>query len=570
MKQTLIPAEWNGRVASELPLEVISLCQDAQQRMESIQSAAQQQIESLNLSVQAMELQINEMNSLISSMMHREQPLDRILVPERFLEDSSGQGTLERDEFTGSLRLKSNSMQVVNNLISAVWIDRQNSIGIPGNNMVVQSIEQGEKGLPTVRLVSETDPHANILLAFDNGLDTWLEWERLMVIPKQRLRKVEDCAYFADEAGELLSVRDVTAGHGWTVRVAYPGHEQLVSGVPLATFKEEPSVEDAPARLALELEFAETLNGVWLEIAPYRIGGRGTVLESAWVSEDGVNWRKSATGTVVPVDGEVNGIRVYLHNVRYARIWLRSTGWYMPRLGLGHPFAAAFMKQTRRSSLLGFIPLGSSTSRWVERLPTDEISVGTLSVAEDGNTKFVSRVVGGAVGLATGISMKILTQAIGSAAVTALGAAAPVIGFLIGAVVLGGLISTKVTREVERVVNGVDVFKGWRSAVGVREIRVVRRSYESYGEWTSRTYMFSKPVKQIALWVHDEVPEGTEIHYFIKAGGGDWVELDVSKGRSSKLDLDIPVEDAQVRIQMRSTGEDATPVVYSFVLEGYA
>mgnify|MGYP001042424208 CR=1 FL=1 len=568
MKQTAIPAgRWNADVACELPAEAVQRLESAQLEMESLLSMQRQTLEQSRAHTDAMHQRLMQLQAQLDTMTATNQPLDRVFIGISFNHDG-GSGTLYRDPFSGSLCLNPTGFEPLNQMIDGVWIDRENSVGIPGNNMVISSINQTGGGLPEVKLVSETDAHANILLAFDSSLDTWFEWERNMVIPNQRLNLIEGCMYISDSSGNELNVQQITSGHGWTVSVFYPGIEQPVKNVPLADFKSEPSSSDTPARLALEISFSEVIRGAWFECVPYHIGGRSTLVEKVSVSEDGVNWREMAAPVKLPVDrGDERPFRIYLNNVKYMRIWFKSGGWYMPRQGLGHLFAAAFIKETRKSSLFGFIPLPSSTSRWVERLPTEEASVGTIAVYEDGTVKLASRVIGGAIGLATGIAMKVMTQVIGQSAVAALGGFAGPVAFVLGALIFGGLISTKITREVERTVHGIDVFKGWRSALGIREMRVVRRTYQSGGEWVSPVYTLRRPVRQLQVWAHDDIPDGTEIRYQIRVNDGDWMDVDVHGANT--VSLEDQAHKVQVRVLMSSTAGHVTPVTYSIMVEGY-
>jgi len=568
MKQTYVPAgRWNGEVATALPLEVTGRLEQVEMDIEALSSRMQSVLEESRAHTDAMHQRLLELQAKLDTMMASHQPLDRVFIAVRFNHEE-GSGTLYRDPYIGALSLNPTGFQPMNQMIDGVWIDRQNSVGIPGNNMVIASVQSQDKGLPEVKLVSETDAHANILLAFDSSLDTWFEWERNMIIPTQKLSEIDGCMYMADSSGVERNVQQVTGGHGWTVSVFYPGFDQPVKNVPLAEFKSEPGPNDLPARLAMEISFSEVINGAWFECVPYHIGGRSTLVEKLWLSEDGVNWKEVATPVRLPVDrGDEKPFRIYLNRVKYMRIWFRSGGWYMPRQGFGHVFAAAFMKETRKSSLFGFIPLPSSTSRWVERLPTEEAQVGTIAVYEDGNVKLASRVLGGAIGLATGVSMKVMTQIIGNAAVAALGAWAAPVAFVLGAIIFGGLVSTKVTREVERTVQGIDVFKGWRSALGIRELRVVQRTYSSSGEWVSPVYTLRRAVRQLQVWAQDEVPEGTELRYQIRAGEGDWIDVDVHGNNT--ITLADQTDSVQIRVQMSSNSATNTPVVYAIMVEGY-
>lgn len=572
MKQTVVPSERpTPETLSALPLEITGLCEQADEEMQTIQQALLSRVEGFTDQIEQLQRVASSLSGRIQTMMHSQKPLDRVVVVERFQDDGVGEGTLHRDSLYGALTLRPKSFVNANTQIAGVWIDRKLSDGIPGNNMVVKSVESSNSGIPKVTLVGETDNHAHILYAFDSGVDTWFEWEKVIIQTNQPLLEVDGCAYLYESSAEVRNVQEVTAGHGWTVSVAYPGEEQIVKGVPLAMFRQSTDGEDT-AMLTLEISMTDTVSNVWFELAPYHIGGRGFRINWVRVSEDGVNWDELATNRFVSayVGDESFVTRFYIKRARYLRIQLQSVHWYRPSLGFGHPFFAVFMKETRKRSLLGFISLGSRTSRWVERRATQEYAIGTIGVSEDGGVKFMSRVIGGTVGLATGLSMKVLTQAIGSAAVSSLGALAAPVAFLIGAFVLGSMLfSEKVTREVERTISGMDVFTGWRSAIGIREMRLAQRTYETGGEWISPVYRLSRPVGQLVLYAHDDVPEGCEIRYQLRAGS-DWVDVNPHSQSGRVVNLDRATSEVQVRIQMKSNDETATPVVYGLMLEGYA
>lgn len=573
MKQTVVPSDRpTPETLAVLPLEITALSEQAGDEMQTVQQSLKAGVDGFARQIEELQRRASSLSGRLQAMLHAQKPLDRVVIIERFQDDSIGSGTLHRDSLYGALTLRPKSFTNANTQIAGVWIDKKLSDGIPGNNMVVKSIDPPDRGIPKVTLVGETDNHAHILYAFDSGADTWLEWEKVIIANRQPLQEIDGCAYFYEPSSERRNVLDVTAGYGWSVSVAYPGEEQLTKGVPLAEFRQSTDGVD-PAKLTLEMSLTDTVSDVWFELMPYHIGGRGFRINWLRVSEDGINWDEIASNRFASAysGGDSAGaVRFYIRRARYIRIQLQSVHWYKPSLGFGHPFFAVFMKETRKRSLLGFISLGSRTSRWVERRATQEYAIGTLGVSEDGGVKFMSRVLGGALGMATGLSMKILTQAIGSAAVSALGALAGPVAFLIGAFVLGSLLfSEKVTREVERTVSGLDVFTGWRSAIGIREIRLVRRTYETGGEWLSPVYRLSKPVNQLVLYAHDDVPNGGQIKYQVRAGG-DWIDVDPGSQSARVVNLDRSTSEVQIRIQMTAQDETATPVVYGLMLEGYA
>lgn len=569
MKRTLVPSErYNAETLQELPMELVSLCEQADRDMRALSESVTRSWSAMIEQVQTMQRQVESLRDRVTALFHRAAPVDRVVISERFQDDSIPAGTLYRDALHGGLTLMPLSFEDLRGVVAGLWVDRKQSLGIPGNNMVVREVRREPGKLPQVMLVGETDNRANLLLAFDSSVDTWFEWERVVVKLNQPLQELDRCMYFADESSPVRNVREVTGGYGWTVTVGYPGENQLVKSVPLCEFAEDVSGFE-PATLALEIELTDVIDDMWLELVPYHIGGRGMVLERVAVSEDGIRWREIETRRYISPyrsDDVASAQRVHLSRARFVRLKLRSLGWYRPSQGFGHPFYAVRMKERRERKLLGFISLGSSTSRWVERRPTPEYAIGTLSVRDSQGVRFASRVMGGLLGLATGVSSKMMASAIGSLA-TSLGAFAAPVAFLVGALTLGSfLFSERVTREVEGTVSGMDVFSGWRSAIGVREIRLQRRTYHTAGEWVSPVYQLARPVDQLQLYVHDDVPDGCRVVYQVRVGDR-WVDVDPHSINGRVISLSESVQEVQVRIQM-SGQQSVTPVVYSFQLEG--
>jgi len=570
-----VPSDrYTGETVSVLPLDVIDRCELAERQLADLSDEIRAVGNQLHSEGDSLQRQIMALQDRLTNLLHRQPVLDTIQITERFQDDNLDPGSLYRDSLFGALTLRPIGWESATTSIADIWIDRSNSVGNPGNHMVVDRIEWNEQGLPTVHLVGESDPHANLFSAFDQNPESWVEWERVVVRNKQPLQQFQQVAYFPADSGQELDVWAVTQGYGWDILVSDPN-----KSTPIPSKKAEllPNVDgQEPAKLTLEMVFTEIVQDVWLEILPYHIGGRGFVVDSIMTSQDGVNWKESASKLLVSAantEGSSNtgAVRVFLNDVKYVRLSLRSLGWYQPSKGLGHPFVARTIQETKRTKLLGFITLDSKHSQWTERVPTQPELVGSLAVEENGTIKLVSRVIGGVAGLITGLSMKVLTQALGAQLVAALGTLAGPIAFVVGALTLGGFIlRQEVERNVTNVVQGIDVFRGWRSAIGIREIRLVRHRYQSSGEWVSPVYRFYKPVRQIAVYAHDDVPNGTELSYQVRVGS-QWIDVDVhSLSGGNVVRLDQPVSEMQIKIQMRSSQPSLTPIVYSLMAEGLA
>ncbi len=584
------------RAATELPLWVLAQLEELQTQVRQMQEGGQQSAISAQKQAEELEQLTEALLNKAEEIAHR---MERVCsYIERFNADS-GSGTLERDQHSGVLHLKTVELVPATDAIKWVWVNEDQCVGIPGNTMTVKAVTVDQNKRINVELYSHSMNPANILDAFDGSTDTWVEWERVVIKAKQRMKRLDDDMLFPDDSGQEMDVLQATAGKGWKVLVGLLGKLELVER-PLAEFHDDPHGL-TPAKLALEMEFQGDTSGMWLEIVPYHIGGQLMVLERLEVSDDGANWKvvyapkataKPGTNAsqaslfrkdnasyqmgVARFEGsyvirKAIPNRFMLNGARYARMVLSAGGWYEPTYGFGHRYAAVHVTETKKTTALFGLYRRSSSTDWWERVDTEPMAVGTLVIKEDQAHKVVSFIVGGAVGLATGLTSAVVSSVLGSGFVAGLGALANPLLFVVGGVLLGGVLknlfgSTKVERRVDRQVAGIDVFKGWRSAVGIREIRVVRRRYEPHGVWTSDVITFPKMVKQVIFYPHHDVPEGTSVSYTLIADGA---QYPMSSDGKSVVNLNAPAANLQVRVEMTGT-EQVSPVLYSFGLEGYA
>lgn len=160
---------------------------------------------------------------------------------------------------------------------------------------------------------------------------------------------------------------------------------------------------------------------------------------------------------------------------------------------------------------------------------------------------------------------------------TFLGGAAPIIGGLlaIGSLV-PALFGTKKTAKLLSQKVGVDIFKGYRAAVGLRDITFMRTVYASQSVLVTTKRVFPGPVSRIGLFVDENIPvgwgPGDWIEYFISTDGDKWEPI-------PKLS-DVSIEKAYVPRQpvvevylmaiIRGDAEDyfRSPHLNHYVLQG--
>jgi hypothetical protein len=312
----------------------------------------------------------------------------------------------------------------------------------------------------------------------------------------------------------------------------------------------------------------EVRDNVFLDIVPYTIAGIPPILESVETSTDGTTWNKLDIRPGLRIRETYplsKAMRIALNRFSWIRITLKAGGWYSPRKGLGHPFGAVLVHERFEQRMVFFSIVDHR--EWWQRVSIGKRGIGTIVVKENNVLKIVGAVAGAAYAAAGGLVGTMIGNAIGSLLGSAAAAAGPVgiiVGAVLGSWLVGQLFYQKKERWIVKEEVGVDVFDGWRSAIGIREIRMVRATYAPSGYWVSRPYRFPSAVKSIRLLASYSVPDGTEVSYHISTDGTNW--LPVQNGE--ELSLDKPTSSVMVRIDMSSTNKYASPVVFGFELEG--
>jgi hypothetical protein len=540
-----------------------------EQYTDHIRSAADQVtgvLDKLRSSLSSSAQDIAKLENAINSFLLSTSTSNLFTITEELSSPESTQSsTLHLDTTVAGLTLQPGEMENLNSRIVDV---KEYGNGIPGNNLVVESISRPASGdeNPSVKLVGESDNHAVMLQCLDGSEDTWFEWESVVIPPQQPAVQVGRAWIYG--GSNRIDVRQVTNNLDWTVDVFHPGSEKPVENVPLVTFAPAPD-DTMLARLTLVFGVDEVRDNVFLDIVPYTIAGLPPILESVETSTDGTTWNKLDIRPGLRIRETYSlykAVRIALNRFSWVRITLKAGGWYSPRKGLGHPFGAVLVHERFEQRLVFFSRVDHR--EWWQRVSTGKRGIGTIVVKENDVLKIVGAVAGAAYAAAGGLAGTFIANAVssllGSAAAALAGPVTIIIGAVLGSWLAKNIFSEKKERWIVKEEIGTDVFDGWRSAIGIREIRMVQATYASSGYWVSRPYRFPSAVKSIRLLASYSVPDGGEVSYHISTDGTTW--LPVQNGE--ELSLDKPTSSVMVRIDMSSTDKYASPVVFGFELEG--
>ena len=541
-----------------------------EQYTDYVRSAADQvtgMLDGLRSSLSSTTEDIAKLESAINSFLLSTSTSNVFTITEELSSPESTQSsTLYLDTTVAGLTLQPGEMENINSRIVDV---KESGNGIPGNNLVVESISRPASGdeNPSVKLVGESDNHAVMLQCLDGSEDTWFEWESVVIPPQQPAVQVGRAWIYG--GSNRIDVRQVTSDLDWKVDVFHPGSEKPVENAPLVTFAPAPT-DNMLARVTLVFGVDEVRDNVFLGIVPYTIAGLPPILESIETSTDGTTWSRLDIRPGLRIRETYSlykAVRIALNRFAWVRITLRAGGWYSPRKGLGHPFGAVLVHERFQQKVLGF-KLKDERRQWWQRVSIGKRGVGTIVTKENDVLKIVGAVAGAAYAAAGGLAGTFIASAVsslvGSVAAALVAPVTIVLGAVIGSWLASNIFSEKKERWIAKEETGVDVFDGWRSAIGIREIRMVRATYASSGYWVSRPYLFPSAVKSIRLLASDSVPDGGEISYHISTDGTTWIPVQ----NGEELSLDKPTSSVMVRIDMNSTDKYASPVVFGFELEG--
>jgi hypothetical protein len=504
-------------------------------------------------------------------------------------------------------------------------IDRQTTKGIPGANLYI--VNPGKFGIATKEpepTLEKTDTR-NFGTIFDLDPSSWFEVERNFIPPTQKL-KMQGRAFVYSESGEEKNVKEVTADLDWTAIVEWPDGYQDggpdgkgKSLVEWRNLEKESSVlsqaisqlvgpqtgtdlnPDACLAFNLNLKVPTSLSAI--KLLPFiRDDGAPITIQSLDVVADGniisvakdieLGTNRSTTrlqreilrrtgvqlvGSVfsIPTDRDISEIRVVLTSKPIST-----------KHGFGHIFKDVLTEyRTERNHVLW-----RSVNKWKdwgrvkynENVPklTSSYSrpaiVGTLMGA--GQAAHVLGTAWNSAAAAAklaGTAFKV-GGTLGSAGAW-LGRAVPWIGAILALdQLVGGFFSINKSSAVLEAKVGFDVFKGHRSAVGLRDVTLVKTIYENESVVQSIKREFPGYVSKIGLFVDEYIPEhwgaGDWITYYVSVDGTNWKSIPklADSTLEKSLVLPEPTKTIFFRAIIKGNGSDTyhTPQLRHYALQG--
>lgn len=442
-------------------------------------------------------------------------------------------------------------------------IDRQVTNGIPGANLYI--VDAGRRGNSIdPEPILETSDTRNFGSLFDGDPSSWFEIERNFIPPKQKLA-MHGRSFVYSESGTEKKVQEITSNLDWTGIIQWPDGWQDAGqdgkGVSLVEWRnldaESPvlsqgtgtlnSVNNPDAVLAFELVLKNPTTLSAIKILPFTRNDAspiiihsieaivdGNIVSIVKDTELGTNRSTTIlqreilrrTGTQltgslfsIPTDRNISSIKVVL-----------SSKPSNVKNGFAHIFKDVLTEfRTERNHVLW-----RSVDKWKdwdrvkynENVPTITSSnnrpaiVGTLVGASN-----VIYTLGKTFNSATTASLLAgkslgLGGTLGSIG-TWLGRAVPVVGAILALdSLVGGFFSVKKSSKVLEARVGYDVFSGKRSAIGLRDVTLIKTTYQNESTIQSVKRQFPGLVTKIGLFVDESIPE----HW----GAGDWITYYVS------------------------------------------
>jgi len=471
----------------------------------------------------------------------------------------------------GMATLKVTDLQVLNSEIANVSIDRDASVGIPGNSTTISSWAPGTnpelEDEPEVELVADQDPHSDISYLFDNEPNTWYEWEYVYIPHNQKVRNI-GASLITDPAGEMTDILQATKNYGWNRFIQWPGSAVWDTGkdgkgLPLVDFKEQKN-----GRLVLNISMKSPTKLSAIQLIPHIINGYPKVT-SILISRDQKTWETIAKD--VYLTEKLNeGLKTYRagvperdytgtglwtlpeREVQHVRITLETTNSYIPQYGLGHRY---YYRITEKHKSGGWFTKGKTWTE-IERLPNP--NTGILSnVSGNETTSTLGTILGGAIGLA----------------IKSLG---PLAGAAIGGPLISAMFGGKVTSAVTEEGDAVDVFAGSRTAIGIKSIDFSLRVYTEQSQIVTRAHSFTKILKAVSLISTETIPDSwstaTEwVEFYISPDGYTWhhiVPLNRSTGKDDVIFINSKTVYVKVVMKRPTSNKNETPILKNIVLKG--
>ncbi len=454
--------------------------------------------------------------------------------------------------------------------IESFTIDLNNSTGIPGNNLVVSSntnTSTPDSSNQEPQVVLESTNYALVGNMFDERPDTWLEWEHNYIPRIQKCKSIQT-AWEKDPAGQSIDIVQATKDNsdqpaGWRKFIQWPGSKDINKGPDGKGFFIADFEKDLNAKITFTITFNEPQKMSAVQITPKILGGIYPIVRDITIyNEIGVS--KTIAKNVFlteklneGLNPEVIGIPRNAYTgiglwaiedtlVKRITFSLEANGSYNPPLGFGHHYYFRITNKRTDTHVLFFSFVDNDQD--TERLPNpdDHIQTGLTS---QGNLSALGNLVGFAVA----------------------GPAAALIGSA-----AGSLFSQEKSTDILRQGDAYDIFDGKRSAIGIKDIDISVREYNTQGIITSKAYYFPQGVKSVSVISTEKIPESWDLNtewisYEVSSEKTDWVKI-TPQNRVNSLDTVASMNGANniyLRITMRRPLSDinTTPHLLNVALK---
>lgn len=442
------------------------------------------------------------------------------------------------DTKSGVITLSVDSLDIIDSQISNLVVDKQNSVGIPGNNLEVK--DPGQAGLPEANpepspiLYGDPDPHTSLTALFDNQPNTWFEWETNFLPQVQKLIKLRSAYVYDSAGGKEEDILNITGkkGWGWKRYILWPGDTNWDKGPDGDGYWIADFINQRLARFVFTITLSNPNTLSLIQLIPKTFGATYPIVESILISSDGQRWEEIASNVrldshineAVPAgkagvpEGNYTGTGLFFIPtkvpIQYIKISLKASDFYTPQNGFGHHYYVKFTQETVKHS--GFFGIGASSKTWVQdtREPNPEEGLVTAPPGQGVDTKSLFTIAGAAIG-------------------SAIPGVGTVIGGLVGSFVgsiIGGLFSTKHESKFLSSEDHYDIFNGQRSVIGISDIELSRRVYSQSSQIISKQLTFSRPLAGAAIIVTEDIPQDWDhnmrwINYYLSVDGTTWKSI---------------------------------------------
>lgn len=471
-----------------------------------------------------------------------------------------------------------------------VDVDPERTDGIPGCNMLV--LDRGDPGSdirePSPSL--ETNRANDFISVFDGDPSTWFEVEKNFVNPIQKTSR-RGRAFVYTPTGTDTDVKAATSNLDWTAEIIWFNKSKGDTGPdgkgePIAEFVNldnlnSGDVQSRDVNLIFTLTLDTPTELSFINLAPLVRNNQSVKIDYIKVFTDslsiniaknqvlnsGVSKIDYLASEVLRRTGSQNkgGLFQIPTNrpVTKIEISLSSVPELAPN-GLAHPFKEQ-LKHVRREQRVIFFSIVRHEEFW-ERIPASD-SLRKIESKFQQNQLFGSLPgflndllgFGGQLGGALGSGAGHIQNSMGSIAsileaakagktaqdvLKASGSIGKGVGNILGSLgnalnVVGGVLSVvgvvqsmfayNKTESIKEVRSGFDIFKGYRAAVGIRDLSLMKIVFQPSGTIVSKRRDFAGPVSKIGLFAEEDIPEtwgpGDWIKYYLSVDGSNWVEV---------------------------------------------